>query len=428
MSHARRRELSAWFTYTLARLEVGPHVIAELKKRRPQLLQARSIVLISFGKAAHQMATAALTALDGLVVRGLCVPPELFAAPLPPLEVIAGGHPLPTLGSQRAAVRALELCRTADPRDVILCLVSGGGSAILELPADPNVSIDELRTFQQALVGCGAPITQINTIRKHLSAVKGGHLAAAAAHCAQIITLMISDVPDDQLSMIASGPTAPESSTLADCRALLIQYGLVASLPPALRQRLEAGNLPPPIGAAHPVFTRSEPVVLLGNKNARHWLRMAATARGIHVIDDAIDDQPFVHTADHLLARLRQLKRNNKRGPVALLNGGEVTVSLPATQGLGGRNQQFALLCALRIDGEPITILSAGTDGIDGNSPAAGAVADGDTVARAKACGLDARQQLRQFDSFPLFRALEDAIVTGPSGTNVRDLRLLIHE
>ena len=306
--------------------------------------------------------------------------------------------------------------------------MSGGGSAILELPADPNVSIDELRTFQQALVGCGAPITQINTIRKHLSAVKGGHLAAAAAHCAQIITLMISDVPDDQLSMIASGPTAPESSTLADCRALLIQYGLVASLPPALRQRLEAGNLPPPIGAAHPVFTRSEPVVLLGNKNARHWLRMAATARGIHVIDDAIDDQPFVHTADHLLARLRQLKRNNKRGPVALLNGGEVTVSLPATQGLGGRNQQFALLCALRIDGEPITILSAGTDGIDGNSPAAGAVADGDTVARAKACGLDARQQLRQFDSFPLFRALEDAIVTGPSGTNVRDLRLLIHE
>ena len=153
-----------------------------------------------------------------------------------------------------------------------------------------------------------------------------------------------------------------------------------------------------------------------------------AQAHGIHVVEDPLDDAPCADAVSHLLNRLRELRRAHRHGPVAVLNGGEVTVQLPAKSGHGGRNQQFALQCALRCEGEPITLLSAGTDGIDGNSPAAGAVADGETVARAAICGLDAALQLRHCDAFPLFQRLGDAIVTGPTGTNVRDLRLLIHE
>jgi hydroxypyruvate reductase len=205
-------------------------------------------------------------------------------------------------------------------------------------------------------------------------------------------------------------------------------YGLEAALPQALREGLARGDLPSPIGRRHPVFSRSTIERTLGNEHARQCLQQAALDNGIHVVVDPIDDVPFAHASEHLLTRLRQLRREHGSGPVAVLNGGEVTVQLPAKSGHGGRNQQFALQCALRCEGEPITVLSAGTDGIDGNSPAAGAVADGDTAARAAAQGLDAALQLRHCDAFPLFHRLGDAIVTGPTGTNVRDLRLLIHE
>lgn len=428
MSHARRTELAQWFRSVLPRLDPGPAVAESVARLRPGLAGARSVLVIAFGKAARPMAAAAVAALDGLAVRGLCAPPEPDAAALPPLEVLPGGHPLPTAGSLRAAQRALELCRTADPRDRVLFLVSGGGSSILELPVDPAVTIDELRTFQQALVGCGAPIAAINTVRKHLSLVKGGRLAAAAAHCAGLNTIAVSDVADETLAALASGPTCPERSTLADCRAIVAQYGLHTALPAAFRERLARGDLPPPIASHHPVFQRSAIERTLDNEHARCALQQVATAHGIHVVVDPIDDLPCERTADHLLARLRQLRREHASGPVAVLNGGEVTVRLPSLTGHGGRNQQFALQCALRCEGEPITVLSAGTDGIDGNSPAAGATADGDTVARAAACGLDAALQLRHCDAFPLFDRLGDAIVTGPTGTNVRDVRLLVHE
>jgi hydroxypyruvate reductase len=183
VSHARRTQLAHWFRSALPSLDPFPAVAASLAQKRAALAQARSVLVLAFGKAARPMAAAAVAALDGLHIRGLCAPPEPDDVPLASLEVIPGGHPLPTAGSLRAAQRALELCRTADPRDHVIFLVSGGGSSILELPADPAVSLDELRAFQQALVGCGAPISAINTVRKHLSLVKGGRLAAAAAHC-----------------------------------------------------------------------------------------------------------------------------------------------------------------------------------------------------------------------------------------------------
>jgi hydroxypyruvate reductase len=425
----RREQLRAMFAQALEKLAVGPAVRHKVARHRPGLAEARSVLLLAFGKAARPMAQAALQELEGLPVRGLCAPPEPDDAPLPPLEVIAGGHPLPSAGSLRAAARALELCRTAAADDRILFLISGGGSSILELPLDPAVPLGELRALYQALLGCGAPITAVNTVRKHFSAVKGGRLAAAAAHTRLLMTLAVSDVPDEQPAALASGPTLGHSTTAADCRALLQRFSLLDAVPRVLRERLDRGLLPPPVPADHPAFARSEFCMLLDNSHARFHLRAAAAAQGLPlVVDDTIDDQPYAATAEHLLERLRRLKQSQPDLPAAILNGGEVTVALPQPHGTGGRNQQFALQCALRIAGEPIAVLSAGTDGIDGNSPAAGAIADGTTMARAVSQGLDADACLRRGDAFPLFDKLGDAIVTGPTGTNVRDVRLLVHE
>ena len=386
----------------------------------------RPKLVLALGKAARPMTEALLATLSDCPLRGLVVTPAPDIAPLGPFERIAGGHPLPDDGSLRAGARALELAHAVHADEDVLFLISGGGSSLCEAPLDPRVGIDAVRTLYQALVGSGAPIVAINTVRRHLSALKGGRLAHAAAAAHRRVTFCIADVPfDAPTGTIASGPTEAETTTTTDCVAVLDRHALWHAVPDALRGRLRAQNLPAVVTMAD--LCNSEFCVVQDPRwPLRSARRHARTADWLVVVDDTTDDWPYERAADRLLRRLDRLRRRHPGRPVALVAGGELSVPLPENPGQGGRNQQFALACARRIRGRPITVLSCGTDGIDGNSPAAGAIVDGATMARARAAGLDVHDALRRCDAFPLLHALGDAVVTGPTGTNLRDLRVLL--
>lgn len=394
------------------------------------LREVRRVLLVSFGKAARPMAAAMLGLLHGIDVHGVCAPPAPDALELAPLQVRPGGHPVPDAGSLAAAERVLALLGGAGAQDLVLFLVSGGGSAILERPLWPEVSLAELRAFHAALTGCGAPIVAINAVRKHVSSVKGGRLALRAAPARQV-TLYVSDVPHDRPEAVASGPTMPDPTTWSTVLELVAEHDLETRLPGSIRALLRearAGRVAetPKPGAA--AFARSTWHCLLDERSATTAIAARATARGLRCeADHTTAELGCDQAIDALIARLRALRREHG-APVALVAGGEVRVKIPPQPGTGGRNQHFALGCALRIAGEPVTVLSAGTDGIDGNSPAAGAVADGTTVERARTLGIDAAGCLARFDSHALFAPLGDAIVTGPTGTNVRDVRILVHD
>jgi hydroxypyruvate reductase len=289
----------------------------------------------------------------------------------------------------------------------------------------------------RVLVHSGAPIAEINAIRKHLSAVKGGRMAAAASP-AQQLSILISDVPDNALDSLASGPTMPDGSTAEQCYEIAERYQLLPRLPRSVRDVLRRRGLEETPKADEPLFERARWCTVLSNacalKAAVEW----AARNGFAVqIDNGCDDWDYARAGDYLLQRVRELRRGCSR--VCLISGGELTVAVEGASygksaGTGGRNQQFALYCAQRIaqhdaehkPGENICVLSAGTDGIDGNSPAAGAVVDGTTMARAAEKGLSAEAALACFDTYPFFEALGDTIMTGATGTNVRDVRVLL--
>jgi hydroxypyruvate reductase len=248
---------------------------------------------------------------------------------------------------------------------------------------------------------------------------------AVAAAPAQQLSIMISDVPDNAIDSLASGPTMPDTSTVAQCYDIVQQYNLLPQLPASVRELFATHGLEETPKAGDAVFARARWWPVLSNVSAQKAAVERAETSGFPTrIDNFCDDWDYRKAADYLLERVRELRREGAR--VCLISGGEVTVTVEGTPGAGGRNQQFALYCAERIQGENLCVLSAGTDGIDGNSPAAGAVADGSTVARAIANGLNAGAALAGFDAFPFFDALGDTIMTGPSGTNVRDVRVLL--
>lgn len=425
--------LRAAFAATLRDLDVRRYMAAPVEANLRARAAKHPLLVIAVGKAARSMAQTLALLLPLARLRGLVVPPEPDDAPLPPFEVIAGGHPLPTAGSVAAATRALELARSAKPDELVVFLVSGGGSAMFELPADPAVTLAELRTLHRALVGCGADITQINTVRRHLSAVKGGRLAQAAAGALGVVTLAVSDVPHvtwdrSNLHALASGPTLADASTLDDCRAVLERFSLWPSVPAALRQRLERDDLPPPLRLEDELLRRSEIWPLLTERDARFLMSKHLRNAGCLLFEDtSTDDLPYRAAAAILLRRLDRLRRRHPGRRVAIVTSGELSVPLPPDPGTGGRNLQFALHCARLIRGRPIAVLSCGTDGIDGNSPAAGAIVDGKTTRHARALGLRVQDHLRRCDAFALLDALGLAVVTGPTGTNVRDLRVFVH-
>jgi hydroxypyruvate reductase len=380
------------------------------------------VFVVSIGKAGHTMVEA-LEAQVGSRLEGIVATSVDPGSQIHGFRYFKSGHPTPNADSVRAAEAILKSLNAQTATSLVIFMLSGGGSAIAEKPIDDEISLADLIATYRALVLSGAPIAEINTIRKHLSAVKGGRLAQAA-YPAQQVSLMVSDVPDSTPDALASGPTMPDSTSVADCYTILEKYALLEQFPQSVRELFERHALEDTPKSDDPAFVRARWWPVLSNKTAIDEAGVAATIHGFAVeVDNSCDDWDYDRAADYLLGRLRKLRQSVSR--VCLISGGEVTVKV-TNGGTGGRNQQFALACAQKIAGENITVLSAGTDGIDGNSTAAGAVVDGSTAERAKAAGYDPAAALGSFNAYPLFDALGDAIVTGPTGNNVRDLRILL--
>jgi hydroxypyruvate reductase len=381
------------------------------------------VVSISFGKAAHRMAEI-LARQVGATVEGIIVDPNRHPYQIAGYRYFAGGHPQPNEESVRGAEAILKTLGALNPQSLAIFLVSGGGSAAVEKPADAEISLPDLVATYKALVNSGAPIAQINAVRKHLSAVKGGRMAQAAQG-AQQVSIMVSDVPENALDSLSSGPTMPDSSTVEDCYRIVHEHKMLPDFPASVRELFERRALEETPKQDDPAFVRSRWWKVLSNETAEKAAAAAATKQGFAVeIDHSCDDWDYSRAADYLLNRLRAVKKSASKA--CIVSGGEVTVKVPANAGAGGRNLHFALYCAQKIAGENIAVLSAGTDGIDGMSPAAGAVADGTTLERAQKAGLDVAAHFSGFNSFSLFEKLGDVIQTGPTGNNVRDVRVLM--
>jgi glycerate 2-kinase len=380
------------------------------------------IFVVALGKAAHTMVTA-LEMQAGDRFEGIVASSTAPASQIRGFRYFLGGHPAPNQESIRAAEAMLKSLGSQDASSLVIFLLSGGGSSIAEKPIDDEISLEDLIATYQALVRSGASIAEINAIRKHLSAIKGGRLARAA-HPAQQVSILVSDVPDDTPDALASGPTMPDSTSLEDCDRIAAKHGLLAQFPASVRELFQRHALEETPKSDDPVFHRSRWWIVLSNATLIDAAKAEAGRQDFKVeVDNSCDDWDYTRAADYLLDRLRELRKHSER--VCLISGGEVTVKV-THGGVGGRNQQFALACAQKIAGENITVLSAGTDGIDGNSPAAGAVVDGTTLDRAQARGLDPETHLANFNAGPFFNALGDAIITGPTGNNLRDLRILL--
>ena len=380
------------------------------------------VFVVSIGKAAHTMGNA-LQAQAGERFEGIIASSVDPGAQFRGFRYFRGGHPTPNQESVRAADAMLKSVRTQAQSSLVIFMLSGGGSSIAEKPIADGISLEDLIATYRVLVHSGAPIAEINAIRKHLSAIKGGRLAQAA-YPAQQVSLLVSDVPDNTPDAVASGPTMPDSTSTEDCHTIATRHGMTEQFPQSVRELFQRHALEETPKSDDPVFHRSRWWTVLSNASLVEAAKAEAARRGFAVeVDNSCDDWDYVRAADYLLGRLRELRKKSER--VCLISGGEVTVKV-TKEGVGGRNQQFALACALRIADENVTVLSAGSDGIDGNSPAAGAVADGTTLTRAKALRLNPQAHLNRFNAYPLFQALGDAIITGPTGNNLRDLRILL--
>lgn len=402
----------------------GSHIRAH--KSQIDLREYREIVAIAFGKAALGMAQglAAILTPD-YAIDGILVVPSKPENPLHGWTTFVGGHPVPNKQSFEAGRAILDRLARCNERTLIFFLISGGGSALVEQPLDPAVTLEDFQKLNSALVTCGAQIEEINVIRKHLSAIKGGRLAAAAPRSIKL-TFAISDVPAGRESALASGPTLPDPNTNADAEKIVEHYKLRDKFPASIQRIFDERKLRETPKPGDPAFARAHFDLLLGEHELLHAAHRACEAEGyICLCDWSADSWPLEKAADYLLAVLESHKRANPDHRVAVLADGEV-ISPASGKGVGGRNLSFVLTCVPKIAGEKTTVLSAGTDGIDGNSPAAGAVADGESLARAKAAGLDPSDFLRRSDAYNFFAPLDDAITTGPTGNNLRDLRILL--
>jgi glycerate 2-kinase len=423
------------FHETLAAIDIPAAMQRKLQRKgavlvcgdtRIDLRDFEKLRVVAIGKAAHAMVDGLALVLAPFVrLEGVVSAPTTPHKPAAGMKYFVAGHPLPNADSWKAAEAILALLKKCDEKTLVFFLISGGASALVELPLDPAQTLEDVQQMHRALVTCGAPIEAINTVRKHISAVKGGRLAAVANHATKI-TLAVSDVPVGKESALASGPTLPDPTTIADVKRIIAEYSLHERFPLASQRWLDEGKMLETPKANASTFRNAHFLLLLGMDDLFHPAHHAAEEKGfIACCDNATDDWPVEKAAEYLLEQLDELRKTHAGQRVALIADGEV--SSPVTgNGIGGRNAAFVLACVERIAGKKIAVLSAGTDGIDGNSPAAGAVADGETLGRARTAGLDPGEALRRSDAFMFFSRLEDAIVTGPTGNNLRDLRILI--
>lgn len=384
------------------------------------------IYVVGAGKAGDAMARATERVLGRRITRGLLNVKDGHTAALRRIELHECGHPVPDQRGMEGARRIAEIAAGAGADDLLLCLVSGGASALLPLPADP-VTLDEKQETTKLLLACGANIHEINAIRKHISEIKGGQLARLA-YPARVLTLLLSDVIGDNLDVIGSGPTAPDVSSFAGAKAILEKYGIFDRVPESVRVRIErgiCGEIPETPKRNDPAFARVRNVVIGSNRLAVD--AAAARARGLGFRTMVLST--FVEGETREIGRMhaaiaREIVHSGRplKPPACVITGGETTVTLRG-DGLGGRNQEFVLAAAIDIAGLPgVVVLSAGTDGSDGPTDAAGALADGGTLRRDPR----AMDFLSRNDSYHYFEGLHDLIVTGPTHTNVMDVRLIL--
>jgi hydroxypyruvate reductase len=376
------------------------------------------------------MALAVERILGKRITSGLINVKHGHLAKLKRIKLNECGHPVPDESGVTGARRIAQIAEQAGEGDLILCLVSGGGSALLPYPADP-ITLAEKQATTKLLLNCGASIHEINSVRKHISAIKGGQFSRLAAP-ATVIALMLSDVIGDDLDVIASGPTAADGSTFAGAKAVLDKYGVWAQAPGAVRERIECGIrglIPETPKPGDPTLSRTQNLIVGSNILAVNAAKSRARELGYRTmvlstfIEGETKDVARMHAA---IAKEVVHSGRPVKAPCCLISGGETTVTIRGN-GLGGRNQEFALAAALDLAGmKNVCVLSGGTDGTDGPTDAAGAIADGRTIARACQAGLDAAAFLAENDSYHFFDPLGDLLKTGPTGTNVMDVRLVL--
>ncbi len=390
----------------------------------------RRILVVGAGKATASMARAVERVFGDRIDAGCICVKDGYTEPLTKIECIEASHPVPDGRGMAGARKILGLLAGAGEHDLVLSLISGGASALMPLPADP-VTLEEKRATTAILLKSGAAIDEINTVRKHLSLVKGGTLARAVKGAA-VVNLMVSDVVGDHIDIIGSGPFAPDRSTFRGALGVLERYGIAAAVPAAVARRLRDGangTIEENPGPDNPVFSRVTNLVIASNIMALEAARKEAEGRGYHavilssMIEGDTKDAAFWHSR---IAREVVVSSNPLPPPACVISGGETTVTVRG-DGLGGRNMEFALHAAQFIDGlDGCTIASIGTDGTDGPTDAAGAVIDGATARDAREQGIDIHEYIERNDSYHFHDRLGNLIITGPTNTNVMDVRILL--
>lgn len=434
-----RKDARSIFQAGLRAVEAAPAVIRHVHRRDNILLvggreydltRFANIYVIGAGKAAAAMARPMEDLLEDRLDSGLVNVKYGHAVELRHIDVVEAGHPVPDEAGRMGAERMIHLLNETGEEDLIFFLVSGGGSALLPAPA-AGLTLEDKKMTTRILLECGATIHETNTIRKHISALKGGQLARLA-HPSTLISLILSDVVGDTLDTIASGPAVADGTTFADCSRIIEKFNLSDKLPAPVLDHLREGLrgvVPETPKSGDPIFTKTLNVIVGNNVQAVDAARAKAEQLGYNtlvlstVVEGETREVAGMHAslAKDVLSGGRPVPR-----PACLISGGETTVTLRG-KGLGGRNQEFALAAAIAIRGlEEIVVLSAGTDGTDGPTDASGAIADGKTLQRAQSLGLDAEKHLQENDSYHFFHPLGDLLVTGPTFTNVMDLHLVL--
>jgi len=436
-----RQQAGAIFSAGIAAVDPTAAVCRSLRREGTKLYFAnrtyalndyRHFYVIGAGKAAAAMALGVEQVMGPYLTAGLVVTKDGYGLPLQRIKVLEAGHPLPDARGEAAAGEILQIAEQAKADDLVLCLISGGGSALLPMPG-AGLTLDDERRVTDLLLASGATIEEMNVVRKHLSSIKGGQLARAVFP-ANLLTLVLSDVVGDPLDIIASGPTVPDPSTFREAKRILMMTGVWAKAPQVVRAHIDmgcAGTIAENPKPGDGVFVHLQTEIIGSNATALEAAERHAHRLGYHTLvlssrvqGEARDIGRFYAAMAHeIVHRERPVET-----PACLLGGGETTVTLRSNMGKGGRNQEMALSVAIDIDGLPgCLFLAAGTDGTDGPTHAAGAFADGKTIARARTGGLQHPTAfLRDNDSHSFFRTVDDLFVTGPTRTNVMDMHILL--
>jgi glycerate-2-kinase len=413
---------------------VDPYLVIKkyLEKIRLECREAKynSFLIVGFGKASYPMAKGLDDFLFDLIDKGIIITKYGHGGSLKKIKTIEAGHPLPDENGLKGTEEIISLLKNADKNTLVLCLISGGGSALLVSPVN-EISLEEKIGLTNTLLKTGADINELNAIRKHISKVKGGKLAEIA-YPAKIVSFIISDVIGDKIETIASGPTSPDSTTYKDALDIIKRVGLMKKLPKSIidfLHRGEQGFIPETPKEGNQIFSNVENIIISSNIDALMAARDKANEFGLYQMILSSEIRGEAKDVGRELASIAlKTKRNFTSFPRCLISGGEATVTVKG-QGKGGRNMELALAFAMAIDGtNGITLLSAGTDGTDGPTEAAGAIVDSRTIARAKAIGLMPEAYLRENDSYNFFKKINGLFITGPTGTNVMDIQIMIVE